>query len=47
MRTNVLSVFTEELIGPVFETTDGQCRWTDEQQVRIRGFMQTVEALTP
>ena len=47
MRTNVLSVFTEELIGPVFEIDDGQCRWDTEQQARIRGFINTVEGLMP
>ena len=42
MRTNVLSVFAEGLNPPV-----GVCRWTVEQQTRLRRFIDIVEALKP
>ena len=42
-RQNMLYAFTEALNPP-----DGRgCRWTVEQQARIRGFIETVEALQP
>ena len=42
MRTNVLNVFAEAL-NPGF----GECRWTEQQQDQIRGFIELVEALEP
>ena len=38
---------TRRLFGDVLIPTDGESRWTPEQQERIRGFIDIVEALKP
>ena len=42
MQQTVADMFTEALNPGV-----GECRWTKQQQTRIRGFIDTVEALEP
>ena len=42
LRLNALKTFNEALNPP-----GGECRWTSEQQTRISGFVETVDALEP
>ena len=42
LRTQTLAAFNEAL-----QPYHGDCRWSDEQQARIRGFIDVIEALEP
>ena len=42
LRTVVTDMFSQQL-----NPDDGACRWTPDQQNRLRGFIDTVKALNP
>ena len=47
VQRNVLEVFKEHANPDKYQGPPPNCRWSSEQQTRIRGFIDTVEALVP